>query len=168
MERARTSRLLARLVEQKLVERLAPEVSPALRTLLAATEKGNDFADGAMTAAQCQFRRLGPSEGPRDDHASSTKLKEQVMKRYVIERDLPGVGSMSGDQLKAAAGTSNAALARLGGKVQWVESFVANDKTFCIYLADSEASVQEHARLSGFPATTVTEVHGVIDPMTAV
>ena len=89
------------------------------------------------------------------------------MKRYVIERELPGVGSMSGEQLKAAAGTSNAALDRLGGRVQWVQSFVADDKTFCVYLADSEASVQEHARLSGFPASKVTEVHGVIDPMTA-
>ena len=63
---------------------------------------------------------------------------------------------------------ANAARDRLGGKVHWVQSFVAHDKTFCIYLADSEAAVQEHARLSGFPATTVTEVQGVIDPMTAV
>ena len=89
------------------------------------------------------------------------------MKRYVIERDIAGVGSLDRQQLKGAAATSNAALAKLDGKVQWVESFVADDKTFCVYLADQEASVHEHARLSGFPASKVTEVRGVIDPMTA-
>jgi len=90
------------------------------------------------------------------------------MKRYVIERDLPGVGCMNREQLKGAAATSNGALAKLSGRVQWVESFVADDKTFCIYLADSEALVHEHARLSGFPANKVTEVRSVIDPTTAV
>jgi Protein of unknown function (DUF4242) len=89
------------------------------------------------------------------------------MKRYVIERDLPGVGSMNREQLKEAAATSNSALAKLSGKAQWVQSFVVADKTFCIYLADSEASVREHARLSGFPANRITEVRNVIDPLTA-
>jgi hypothetical protein len=88
------------------------------------------------------------------------------MKRYVIERDLPGVGSMNREQLKDAAATSNAALAKLAGKAQWEQSFVVADKTFCIYLADSESSVREHAKLSGFPATKITEVRSVIDPMT--
>ena len=88
------------------------------------------------------------------------------MKRYVIERDLPGVGSMDGKELTAAASTSNEALARLAGKAQWVQSFVADDKTFCIYLADDEQAVYEHSKLSGFPATRITEVRGVIDPMT--
>ena len=90
------------------------------------------------------------------------------MKRYVIEREIPGVGSLKGEQLKGAAATSNDALAKLSGKVQWVESFVADDKTFCIYLADHEASVHEHAKLSGFPASRVTEITGTIDPMTAI
>jgi len=90
------------------------------------------------------------------------------MKRYVIERNLPGVGSLNREQLKEAAATSNDALAKLSGKAQWVQSFVVDDKTFCIYLADSEESVQEHARLSGFPATKVTEVRNIIDPMTAI
>jgi len=89
------------------------------------------------------------------------------MKRYVIERDLPGVGGMSREQLKGAAATSNDALAKLSGKAQWLQSFVVADKTFCIYLAESEAAVHEHARLSGFPATKVTEVRAVIDPTTA-
>ena len=85
------------------------------------------------------------------------------MKRYVIERELPAIGTLDREQLKGAAATSNAALAQLSGKVQWLQSFVA----FCIYLADSEASVQEHARLSGFSANRITEVRSVIDPMTA-
>jgi hypothetical protein len=89
------------------------------------------------------------------------------MKRYVIERDLPGVGSMNREQLRDAAATSNSALAKLSGKAQWVESFVVADKTFCIYLADSEASVREHAKISGFPANKISEVRSVINPMTA-
>lgn len=90
------------------------------------------------------------------------------MKRYVIERDLPGVGSLTVEQLKGAAATSNEALAKLSGKAQWVQSFVADDKTFCIYLAEDEQAVHEHARLSGFPASKITEVGTIIDPVTAV
>jgi hypothetical protein len=89
------------------------------------------------------------------------------MKRYVIERDIPGVGGLNRQQLQGAAETSNAALAKLAGKVQWEHSYVVDDKTFCVYLADSEAAVQEHAKLSGFPANKVTEVRTIIDPMTA-
>jgi hypothetical protein len=89
------------------------------------------------------------------------------MNRYVIERNIPGVGAFDPAQLKAAAATSNAALAKLAGKVQWLESFVVDDKTFCIYLAEDEAAVQEHSRISGFPANKVTRVRNVIDPMTA-
>ena len=89
------------------------------------------------------------------------------MKRYVIEREIPGVGSMNGEQLKGAAGVSNAALAKMSGAAQWVHSYVVDDKTFCIYLADDEAAVREHARLSGFPASKVTEVRAIIDPQTA-
>lgn len=89
------------------------------------------------------------------------------MKRYVIERDLPGIGGMNRAQLKGAAATSNEALAKLAGKAQWEHSYVANDKTFCIYLAEDEAAVKEHARLSGFPATKITEVSTIIDPLTA-
>jgi hypothetical protein len=89
------------------------------------------------------------------------------MNRYVIERDIPGVGALNAQQLKEAAATSNAALAKLAGKVQWVESFVVDDKTYCIYLAENETAVHEHSRLSGFPANRVTPVREVISPMTA-
>jgi hypothetical protein len=88
------------------------------------------------------------------------------MKRYMIERELPGVGQLDRRQLKEASATSNAALSKLAGKVQWVQSYVVDDKTFCVYLADHESSVLEHAALSGFPASRITEVHAVIEPMT--
>ena len=89
------------------------------------------------------------------------------MKKYVIERDIPGVETLNRDQLRGAATTSNGALAQLAPKVQWVQSYVAKDKTFCIYLAEDEAAIHEHARLSGFPASRITEVTGMIDPTTA-
>jgi hypothetical protein len=90
-----------------------------------------------------------------------------TMKRYVIERDIPGVGRMNGDQYRNVAITSNDALAKLAGKAQWEQSYVVDDKTFCIYMAESEDAVREHARISGFPANKITEVRTVIDPMTA-
>lgn len=89
------------------------------------------------------------------------------MKKYMIERDIPGVDTMTADELKGAAAVSNAALAKLSPRVQWQESFVAKDKTFCVYLAEDEAAVQEHAKLSGFPANKITLLSGSIDPTTA-
>ena len=89
------------------------------------------------------------------------------MKRYLIERDIAGIGNLGREQLKGAAATSNSALAKLAGKAQWVQSFVAEDKTFCVYLAEGEAAVHEHAKKSGIPASRVTELRGIIDPMTA-
>jgi hypothetical protein len=89
------------------------------------------------------------------------------MKKYVIERAIPGVEQLDAVQLRGAAATSNQALQTLAPKVQWVQSFVTPDRTFCIYLAESETVIHEHARLSGFPATRIAEVTGVIDPTTA-
>jgi hypothetical protein len=89
------------------------------------------------------------------------------MKRYIIERDIPGVGELSRDGLKGAAATSNSALAKLPNRVQWVHSYVADNKTFCVYLAEDEEAIKEHASLSGFPANKITEVKGIIDPVTA-
>lgn len=89
------------------------------------------------------------------------------MKRYLIKRDIPNVGSLTAAQLRDLAATSNNALAKLSGKVQWVQPFIAADRTFCVYLAESEALVREHSRLAGFPITRVTEVPTIIGPMTA-
>lgn len=88
------------------------------------------------------------------------------MKKYMIERDLPGVGGMSDDDLGGATTKSNAALSELPGKVQWQHSYVAGDKTFCVYLAENEEAIHKHAELSGFPASVITEVVTVIDPTT--
>ncbi len=90
-----------------------------------------------------------------------------MLKRYVIERDIPTVGTFDRGQLKGAAETSNAALSKLAPKVQWEHSYVTKDKTFCIYLAENEDAIREHARLSGFPASKITAVTGIIDPVTA-
>lgn len=89
------------------------------------------------------------------------------MKRYLIERDLPGVGALKHCDMAAAAARSNAALEQLNGRAEWVQSYVADDKTFCIYLAEDVAAIHEHARISGFPASKVTEIGGIIDPSTA-
>lgn len=90
------------------------------------------------------------------------------LKRYVIERDIIGVGAMSQAELSGASATSNDALTQLHPRVQWDHSYVAGDKTFCIYYAEDEAAIREHAEISGFPATIITEVQTIIDPTTAV
>ena len=90
-----------------------------------------------------------------------------TLKRYVIERNIVGVGAMSDQELCGAATNSNAALAQLAPKVQWEHSYVAGDKTFCIYLAENEDAIHRHAEISGFPASKVTLVQGIIDPTTA-
>jgi uncharacterized protein DUF4242 len=89
------------------------------------------------------------------------------MRRFIIEREIPQVGSFEREQLKAAAAKSNEALAKLAPNVQWVESYVAADKTFCVYLATDESVIRRHAELSGFPANRITEVRKTIDPTTA-
>ncbi len=92
------------------------------------------------------------------------------MPRYVIERDIPEIGSAERDALRGAAATSNEILAAMKGEgkhIQWEHSYVAGDKTFCIYIAANEELIHEHAERSGFPATKVTEIGKMIDPVTA-
>jgi hypothetical protein len=89
------------------------------------------------------------------------------MKKYIIEREIPQVGNLVGEPLRQAAAKSNEVLKNLGDDIQWVESFVAADKTFCVYLAKDEAIIQKHAELSGFPATKITEIGKMIDSTTA-
>lgn len=88
------------------------------------------------------------------------------MKRYVIERNIPGVGGFSPDQMCAAAAKSNEALSGLAPGVQWEHSYVADDRLFCVYLAENENGVRKHAEISGFPADRVFEISRVIDPLT--
>jgi hypothetical protein len=89
-----------------------------------------------------------------------------ALRRFIIERDIQGVGALQREELRAAAAQSNQALCKLGPDVQWVESFVADNKTFCVYLASDEDVIRKHAELSGFPATKITEVRRMIDPTT--
>lgn len=89
------------------------------------------------------------------------------MRRFVIEREIPKVGSFDGNELKGASKTSNDALAKLAPRVQWEHSYVAADKTFCVYLAEDEDAIRAHAELSGFPANIITPISSIIDPTTA-
>ncbi|MGK9236240.1 DUF4242 domain-containing protein [Inquilinus limosus] len=89
------------------------------------------------------------------------------MRRFVIEREIPGIGTLEREQLRAAAERSNRALAALAPDIQWVESYFAADKTFCVYLATDESVIRRHAELSGFPADRIAEVARVVDPTTA-
>jgi hypothetical protein len=81
-----------------------------------------------------------------------------ALRRFVIERDIPKVGTFEREQLRGAAAKSNEVLHQLGPDIQWVESYVADNKTFCVYLAKDEAIIRKHAEISGFPATKITEV----------
>jgi Nickel responsive protein SCO4226-like len=89
-----------------------------------------------------------------------------ALRKFIIERDIPEVGSLDREQLRGAAAKSNSVLRELGPDIQWVESFVAANKTFCVYLAKDEAIIRKHAEISGFPATKITEVRKMIDPTT--
>ena len=89
------------------------------------------------------------------------------MRKFVIEREIPAVGTLEREELKAAAQKSNEALNQLAPDVQWVHSYVAEDRTFCVYLATDESFVHKHAEISGFPATRVVEISKMIDPSTA-
>jgi hypothetical protein len=89
------------------------------------------------------------------------------MPKYVIERELPGAGKLPPDQLQAISQKSCGVLSNLGPKIQWVHSYVTDDKIYCIYIAPNEEMVREHAKQGGFPATKVSEVKSIIDPTTA-
>jgi hypothetical protein len=90
-----------------------------------------------------------------------------MLRRFLIERALPGIGAADREALRAASAKSNSVLAELAPKIQWEHSYVAGDKTVCVYLAENEEVIHEHAKRSGFPATKVTEVKRMIDPTTA-
>lgn len=90
-----------------------------------------------------------------------------ALRKFIIERDIPAVGTLGREQLRGAAAKSNEALQQLGPDIQWNESYVAANKTFCVYLAKDEDVIRRHAEISGFPATKITEIGKMIDPTTA-
>ena len=89
------------------------------------------------------------------------------MPKYVIEREIPGAGKLSPAELHSIAQKSCNVLRAMGPQIQWVESFVTDDKIYCVYIAPDEASVLEHARQGGFPANRISQVRSVIDPTTS-
>jgi hypothetical protein len=89
------------------------------------------------------------------------------MPKFLIEREIPGAGSLSPDQLQAVSQKSCSVLSKMGPQIQWVQSYVTGDKIYCVYIAPNEQMVREHARLGEFPANRVSEIKTVIDPTTA-
>ena len=89
------------------------------------------------------------------------------MPKYVIERELPGAGQLTPEQLQAVSQTSCGVLRNLGPEIQWVHSYVTDDKIYCIYIAPNEQLIREHATQGGFPANRISEVRTMIDPTTA-
>ena len=89
------------------------------------------------------------------------------MPKYVIEREIPGAGKLSHDQLHDISQKSCGVLKNLGPQIQWVESYVTDDKIYCVYIAPNEELVREHAKQGGFPANRISEVRQIIDPTTA-
>jgi hypothetical protein len=89
------------------------------------------------------------------------------MPRFVIERDMPGAGKLSASELHGAAQKSCNVIRKMGPETQWVQSFVTDDRIYCVYIAPNEEAIREHARLSGFPANKISQVRNVIDPTTS-
>jgi len=89
------------------------------------------------------------------------------MPKYIIEREIPGAGKFSAEQLKAISQTSCGVLSKMGPQIHWIHSYVTTDKIYCVYIAPNKEMILEHARQGGFPANNVTEVSCIIDPATA-
>jgi hypothetical protein len=104
-----------------------------------------------------------PKKGPPIYH---NNFKEIVMPRYVIERNIPGAAKLSAQDLQGLSRKSCDVLLTMGSRIQWLHSYVAGDKIYCVYIAPNEAMVREHAQKGGFPANIVSEVASVIDPVT--
>lgn len=99
--------------------------------------------------------------------ANSKTTNETKMKTYVIEREIPNAGSLTQEQLKAISQTSCGVLKEMGPKIQWVHSYVTGNKIYCIYKAENEELIREHAKRGGFPANSISEVANIISPATA-
>jgi hypothetical protein len=98
---------------------------------------------------------------------SSSKSNSTKMKTYLIERDIPGAGKLTPEQLKAISQKSCSVLQNMGPQIQWIQSYVTGDKIFCVYRAENEDLIREHAKEGGFPANVITEISTTISPATA-
>jgi hypothetical protein len=98
---------------------------------------------------------------------TTKKGQDKDMPKYVIERDIPGIGNATDEEVLAISQKSRSVLNRLGPTIQWLHSYVTADKIYCVYIAPNQTMVREHAEQGGFPANRVSEVKSVIDPTTA-
>src|ERR1700751_1611804 len=142
---------------KRIVTSIVIEMSPPL------AESPTKYGTSAVLRQQRFCNNLGTFRRYRPPQNSP----EGTMKKYIIERDIPSIGRLEGEQLREGADQSNQALRQLGPDIQWVQSFVAADKMFCVYLAENESLIQRHAELSGFVASRITEIGKTIDPTTA-
>jgi hypothetical protein len=110
---------------------------------------------------------MSPSRGGETFAAHGGWNKEKDMPKFVIEREIPGAGNWSAEQLKAVSQTSCGVLNEMGPQIQWVQSYVTEDKIYCVYIAPNAETVREHARKGGFPANQVSQVATIIDPTTS-
>jgi hypothetical protein len=99
--------------------------------------------------------------------SNSTTTNQTTMKTYLIEREIPDAGKLTPAQLKSISQTSCNVLKEMGPKIQWIQSYVTGNKIFCVYKAENEELIREHARKGGFPANKITEISSVISPETA-
>jgi hypothetical protein len=123
------------------------------------------YYNAAFEAGKFRLKRP-PDMSSRDDHSPQQKGK-LTMPKYVIERELPGAGKMSAQQLQTIAQKSCGVLREMGAQIQWLQSYVTDDKIYCLYIAPNEKLVREHAKQGGFPANRVSRVTAQIDPTTA-
>ena len=107
------------------------------------------------------------SMAQKTETTNSTSKTETTMKTYLIERNIPNAGTFTADQLKAISQTSCGVLKQMGPKIQWVESYVVGDKIFCVYKAENEELLKEHASKGGFPINQIYQVANIISPATA-
>jgi len=129
---------------------LSPQLATRLQFQLVAFRISGSFASAGCDKIQIKIQP-----------------KQKPMPKFIIERELPGAGKMSADELHGISQKSCSVLNQLGPQIQWLESHVTNDKIYCIYIAPNEEMIREHARRGGFPANRISEIKSVIDPTTA-
>jgi Protein of unknown function (DUF4242) len=129
--------------------------------------KARGFVSGFASRRQPSSRRMLQHTGRRAlRDTEEASVKEVAMPKYVIERELPGAGKLTPQELKGISQKSCQVLRNLGPEIQWVQSFVTDDKLYCVYVAPNAEMIHEHAQRGGFPADRITEVRSVIDPTT--
>jgi hypothetical protein len=121
----------------------------------------------AGLAQLVEQRFCKPKVAGSNPASGTAQLLETTMPQYVIEREMPGVGQLGPSDLKSASQTSCSVLRDLGPQIQWVHSYVTDNKIYCVYRAPNEDVIREHARLGGFPANRISQVRSMIDPTTA-